>query len=1258
MIVEVIVKTTIALIADSLWQEIVQNGITAQFKERIVRGKISSAIEESMKDALYALPGFEAEIDENSFIDFLGTQSVSKEILKTTSIYEFPDIILLRDEWIKKSPRTSAGKAEVLLTSFLSKLKRNLSQIPELNDILFKQRTINHLSNISAQLNSFQSQFSQFTENHLEPIEGQSKEELDLQTKVEAYREIVKKGLPNTALPLLSSVEKIVEEKSLSNKLKSQIQGLIGFCYYLLANFKEATNRFDRALVLDPKSQKALANAALGALINNNIEEAEKYAKQSLEIGGETTSAAAVLVNAQAIKKGYKNLDELIDEKFLNNSDYVRALAYIFSQAQIFEIAEKYYRLCLAQNPSDFHSLLGLASILTNNRRYPFRFLAIKAIEESMTLVNTAVKEANAGDNEILKEQSLAARSGILLGKGDLQAAKKDCAEVLNKNPKNEIALHNQGIISLLEGDFQQAINYFSELPEEYLIRENLAALLAEAHISNGTFKNAIEIVDKAIKQKDKEDQFVLISIKAKALIKLNEINDAQKIKEELFAIPNSVQSILGAAEIAETQGNYSESIDILEKGYNAIASSDAERLRIPIILALIYYQHKDFSNSIKWFDLMPREFLGDKVLAHKYISALYTTKKYGEAYKALQDTRNFGVQSPNLLELESWLAEYFGDRNLAIELQKELVGVEPLQIKHRIQLTRLQFLNNQKDEAINTLNNINSEALDNAAILMQLAEMYSYIGESTRAIQTAYRARKIGIDTPEIHTSYISLFMRLEDEIKDLLNVDNIAPDTAILINDGVARRWIKLLLTTKPTNEWEFTPDTEIAKILLGHNKGETVVFKSTPIETLKYTIEEIQSIYVRVFQESFEEFGTRFPNHDGMNKMDISDGDISKIIIPIYRRSAFVDQVLDFYKQGKFPISAVAKLIHASQYEIFPSFQVMKGNRIFASYGSTTDQKIQMDAISSATSITLDITGLLTLSYLGFLSILQARFENIYIHQSMIDEIDELVFKRRFELKNGARYIGYHEGRPYFEETSPTQIDQNIKFLNELRSFLSEKCHVVAISPETASKVQFAEEARENLDELAIFLILVAKSTNSPIYTDDAAIRSLANNIAGTTGFWSQILLNDAMDKNIISKDQYDSAVAKLIKSNYFFVSVNKDLIISLLEKSVYTVSDDYVNSILQGLRGPESDENLSIGIAAETLKAIWLSNAKIEQKMFILDAILRNLFTERSKDIVVVKLTHTLKRIFGTAVQSQLQSLIEQIRLYYEVNRRIH
>lgn len=1258
MFLEAIITTTISLIADSLWQEIVHNNVTAQFNEKLLRGKIARAIEESMRDSLTTLPGFENEIEENTFIDFLSSPSVFKEINKILSISELPNIGFLRDEWIKTSPRTSSGKAELLLTLFLNRLKGNLTKIPELRDAIFQQKTISLLSSSVTKLDVIDSKITQFTENRLEQFEGQSKEEVDLQTKVEAYRDIVKKGLPNTALSLLNEIDKFVENKNISNKLKSQIQGLIGFCHYLLGDFEEATNRFERALVLDPKSPKALANAALGALINNKFEEAEKFSKQSLENGGKSTSASAILVNAQAILRNYKNLDELIDENFLNNNDYVRALAHIFSRVQDFDRAEKYYRLCLAQNPSDFHSTLGLASILANNKRYPFRFLATKAIDESLVLVNTAVKEANSGDNEILKEQALAARSGIFLAVGELESAQKDCDDVLAKNKKNEIALHNRGIISLLEGDFQQAINCFSELPQAYLVRENLAALLAEAHISNGSFKSAVETVENVYKQKDREDQIVLLSIKAKALIKLNEINDAQKIKDELLGLSHNVQSVLGAAEIAEIQGYYSEAIDILEKGYKAIDASDTERLRIPIILALIFYQHKDFSNSSKWFDLMPREFLADKALAHKYISALYMAKKYGDAYRALQEARNFGVESPSLLELESWLAEYFGDRNLAIELQKKLINVEHQQIKHKIQLTRLQFLNSQRDEAIKTLHNIDSDVIDNASVLMQIAEMQSYIGENTKALQIAYRARKIGNDTPEMYTSYISLFLRLEEEIKDFLNVHTVEPDSAILLNDGRTKRWIKLLSTIKPTNEWEFTPESDTGKKLLGHKKGDVVVFKSTPIETLSYTIEDVQSIYVRVFQESFEEFGTRFPNHDGMNKIDMSDGDISKIITPTYKRSAFVEQVFEYYEQGKLPISAAAKMIHLSQYEIFPSFQVTKGKRIFASYGSIDDQKMQMEVVSNAASITLDVTSLLTLSYLGLLSILQARFKNIYIHQSMIDEIDELVFKRRFELKNGARYIGYHKGRPYFEEIPPTQIDQNIKFLYELRSFLNEKCQVVAISPESASKILFSEDDRESIDELAIFLIMVAKSTNSPIYTDDAAIRSLANNIAGTTGFWSQILLLDAMNKKIISKDQYDSAIAKLIKSDYFFVSVNKDLIVSLLEKSSYTASNDYVNAILHGLRGPESDENLSIRIAAETLKEIWLSGATREQKLFILDAILRNLFTGRSSDIVVIKLNQALKRLFGVASQNQLNMLIEQIGLYHAVNLRIH
>jgi hypothetical protein len=77
-----------------------------------------------------------------------------------------------------------------------------------------------------------------------------------------------------------------------------------------------------------------------------------------------------------------------------------------------------------------------------------------------------------------------------------------------------------------------------------------------------------------------------------------------------------------------------------------------------------------------------------------------------------------------------------------------------------------------------------------------------------------------------------------------------------------------------------------------------------------------------------------------------------------VPLYQRSEFVDKVLSLYEQGKLPLSTVAKMLGASQLEIFVTQQALKNKRVFASFGTTQDQEHQANAISKATSITLYI------------------------------------------------------------------------------------------------------------------------------------------------------------------------------------------------------------------------------------------------------------------------------------------------------------
>lgn len=1255
MIIETILKVSVSIIGEAIWQEVVVSGVAARFKEEIVRKKIAVAINVSLSEALAEIPGFESDIDEITLTSFLRSPTVLRELSKTVSVFDgYPNIILLRDEWLKKFQRVSAGKVEILLTVFLNKLKKKIHEITELHEVLYRKKSLDDLAHIKSSVDTLQSHFTQFTENQLEPIDSKSDEELELQSRLNTYRELIRKGLPKSSLSLLQDAEKEIASKNFSNQLRSQCQGLLGFCYYLLNDFKEAIKRFENALILNSENPKALANAALAALLDNRLDDAIQRATKSLENNGKDTPARAILVNALAIKRNFNNIEDLIEEDGFNNVDYVRALGHIFFQAKQYDLAEKYYRLSLAQHPSDFHSLLGLASVLGNSSKTPFRLLTKKEIDEAMELITTAVKIAELGDNDFLKAQGIAARSGILLAKHNLQEAKRDCEDVLEKFPDNEIALHNRSIIAFLENDYKTSVGRLSNLSEDYIIRNNLVSLLVMSEIFDQMPDKAIETITRFSQMLNTSEQLTLKSLQAKALLKLNKNDDAQKIKEELLISGREAQALLGAAEISEAQGKYLEAIDILETAYNERKNNESDKTEIALALAMITYHHKDFDKSIYWFRLLPKEFLCNTELAHKYINALFLTKKYGEACRALREAREFGVHSSSLIELEAWLAEYLGDRNLAIKLQKELIEIESSKVNHRVQLARLEFLNKQVDQARSTLGSIDTSTITDPSTLIQIAEMLSYIGENQNSIQIAYKARKLGSNNPDVHIAYIALFTRIEDEINHLLNTNTVQPDSAVLLSSTEKKQWVKLPVIVEPSGDWEFSPESDQGKLLLGHKKGDVVEFKSSPFETLSYTIQEVQSLYVRAYQESFEEFSTRFPKHDGLHKMDIADGDLSKIFIPLYRKNHYFDQMYSYYEQGQIPIGMIAHMTHSSQLEVFTSFQAYKNNLIIASHGSTADQQSQTEALAKALSITLDITSLLTLSYLELLPILKQRYKNIFIHQSLIDEIEGLIIKRQFELKKGARYIGYHDHRPYFEEISPNSIERNMDFLRNLENYLRENCVITAIPAEVAEQSLIPDEIKDGIDHLSISTILIAKHTNTPLLADDACLRLIANHTLGVAGAWSQVLLHDAKEKNIINLHQYAEACAKLLILNYSFVSVNSKMIMSLIEKSTYTVSDEMVDAILIGLRGPKADEELSIKIAAETLKDVWLSSATHDRKIFILDGILRNLYKGRERESTTSKLLHVLRPHFIAALD-KYDTLSRQIKLYYDVGR---
>ena len=149
----------------------------------------------------------------------------------------------------------------------------------------------------------------------------------------------------------------------------------------------------------------------------------------------------------------------------------------------------------------------------------------------------------------------------------------------------------------------------------------------------------------------------------------------------------------------------------------------------------------------------------------------------------------------------------------------------------------------------------------------------------------------------------------------------------------------------------------------------------------------------------------------------------------------------------------------------------------------------------------------------------------------------------------------------------------------------------------------------------------------------------------------GCWSQVFLQDLLKKRIIDEPIYYQACIKLIKANYFFFSVNKEIIGEVIKESKYTISSN-VQTVINSLRGPEAIEDQVINIGANVLKDTWLSSATREQKIFILDLILKALCNGRNIRSTIIKLARITAAILQLAPLQQWD-LNQQIELWYKV-----
>lgn len=1095
-------------------------------------------------------------------------------------------------------------------------------------------------------------------------------EETSFLTRIEEANRLRELGYSTAAKQLLVGVEKDIVGKKFSNYLHLRLETIQGACAYDLGREQQAIQYFESALLWAPDDYKALANAALANMLRGKYQDAADLAQQSLNKhdDAKNTSAPAIRLEALTHLKNFENVEGLINDKYFDNTNYLRVAGMLFLKASQYDKAEDLFRRALLIEQDDPFGMMFLAQVLYLGEKEqkvkqvfysPYEdHSTILELEEPLQLLKSAVELSERKENRKPLHDILASRAGILAAKGESSAAIQDCNRVLVENPDHLMALYNRGLIALEQQDYELAIKCLSRVIKEKTIDLDPYIPLASAYVEKKEPEAAIQMLDETPPEVLARALPEVFAIRSNALLMMGDTQAVEKAKAEILAMHSEDSLMLEAvANVDFLQDQKDEGLNHLLMAYEYAEGRQGEHLALRI--GTHYFHRQEYTDAIAYLETLDSQLEHQKTLARTYLAALYRAKQFSKAYQFARTLYAQGSVDPSILETLAWISEWTGDFTGASEVYGKLAITNPDQHRYKILQARAEFRRANYDETHSILEGVDPEILTDPRDLMESAQMLLYLGQTDGVVEMAYRARQLGINHPEIHLAYFHIFFVCEQSNPKKFEVDQVGPDTAVRLKEQHGQdKWIRLhksFPTTKAQNE--FAMSDGISQALLGRVKGDKVSLEGM-YEPLVYTIEDIQSIYVRAVQETMENFETWFPENHSLGKVYIENNDPTKFLQFVAGQSTRAQEVHAEYDRGELTLSQFASAVGKSEFEIWRGLVGKKNHRIIASTGTAEEQRYHGQVVRNAQAVTLDIGALLTDRYLHVLDILPKIFEKLYISQGIIDRTTRYLFDLRWQVNSTHGTASFEDGRFYFEETSREIVQAEINRTEELMEFLRTHCEVVPL--ETVVLDWIGEEKTNRLlDQISITTLVVARQTNSVLYADDLRLREIAAKTMGINGIWTQPLLTGYVEKGILAEYAYYEKALQLVQAHYYFTSVDFPLIKYLLEKHNLHMNQE-VDAVLRTLSGPHTTEDTAVNIVAQIIKHAWFTNSITGLRVSILIECLNVLTTNRNTSIIVHKLVSRLNGDLGLKLAgntlSEILDIIETWRREHDARNR--
>ena len=1068
-----------------------------------------------------------------------------------------------------------------------------------------------------------------------------------LAARIDFARGLIERGLVRTARAELRNIEN--EARDIPTELKFRIVTNLGACAQAEEDIDNARALLEEAYGLWPENPKAVANAALAASLANESERAQELAHEARSLNAQDSQATGILIGELWETGDVNQLEDLVtaEDWIAQDPQCGLVLAGIRMQQTRFSEAVTLCRSLVEADPDDADSHLALSECLLSHVQADRRLAGhtnelIGRLKEAESAATRAVDLLRNTELRARSRRALVVRACVRALHGETDEAMRDFDEVLGDDPTDPDAAFNKGLFLLYEGRPEESRSVLEGIQEPER-RQDATLPLADACLATGDATTAIRLLKGTINFDCPSWEDVHradILYKAEAMVN-DEESVIATLQGALKRRPNDPKLLTLAALCRDPSDDPMGIENSLVKALEL--ASAADRRAILVYLGIHYQGTGRFVEAADQLTEVVDGVASDPAA----IPLLTCLAKGNRLLDALEWARRIRESNPHpprvVIEMQAYILDQAGDVDAALACVNELCARADSTPVDQIRLATLQFRRGESGLARKTVLGISASELchdpQSILLLAQLKRSLSAPGY----LEDAYLARRCGMSDPATHLGYFAMFVGRE---KDWVEPSSVGPGCAVRLRGDSSEQWWQILDGgDEARGPYELATDDGLAQELIGKRVRETIVLRKD-LEDLSYEVEAIQSKFVRAFQETAEEFSTRFPGHTGLSRMRVEDKDITKVLQTVDQRHQLGLELERMYMEGQLPFISFSYLLGRSVPEVWRACTETRLTHIRFGNGVDEDKDRSGDLLREADCVVLDMVALLTVHELELAEPLRTRFQRVGVPQFVLDELQRTYASTVIQSAPTGWLGKAGDGRHTLTEITEENWEEWTEFVRTLLEF-AESFERIASYP-----IREAHNGEGLVDTLTLAGLGTVYAGDDRaarklvIVADDLGLSNVAR-MVGKDAVNTQAVLADLLYSNVITGEVYSSCVERLASLNYWFVQVRSEDIVRRLRANGYMTTDG-TRSMIKTLEGPDCSEDSAVLVGAELVTSL-AGIAPREQVQLILPLVMETLRRGRESSPVLRKFRNEIASRLSLAASLRDQ-LLPSVDLY--------